>query len=135
MLAAIDSDRNLKFILRYLREIPLVWFAIGLGIAQLGVFASKASSPKHSFTWLRRCAFAASLLVLCAYLAISLDSLRCLMIQQDEANILSISAATLRGLPMYHPPASPSLSYSLMYGPLTFLIYSMTLVAGGVNHF
>src|SRR5476649_2788399 len=104
MLASIDSYRRLNIFLHYLREIPLVWFATGLGIARLGIVISKAFSAEYRFTWLRRCAFAASLFVLCAYLAITLDSLRCLMIQQDEANIISISAATLRGLPMYHPP-------------------------------
>jgi hypothetical protein len=135
MLAPIDSYGKLKLLLHYLREFPLVWFAIGLGIARLGIYTSGAFSVEHRFVWLRRCAFAASLFVLCAYLTIALDSLRCLMIQQDEANIISISAATLRGLPMYHPPLSPNFSYSLMYGPLTFLIYSVALVAGGVNHF
>lgn len=84
---------------------------------------------------MRRCAFAAGVLVLCTYLAITLDSLRCFLIQQGEANIISISAASLRGLPMYHSPFSPNLSYSLMYGPVTFLIYRVALVAGGINHF
>lgn len=135
MLASIDSYGKLKFLLHYLREFPLVWFAIGLGIARLGISISKAFPAEHRLIWLRRCAFSASLLILCAYLTITLDSLRCFMIQQDEANILSISAATLRGLPMYHPPVSPNFSYSLMYGPFTFLIYSVALVAGGANHF
>ena len=130
-----SSYGKLTFLLRYLRELPLAWFALGLGIARVGIFITKAWSPEHRFTWLRRCAIAAGLFVLCAYLTITLDSLRCFLIQQDEANILSISAATLRGLPMYHPPASPDFSYSLMYGPFTFLIYSVALVAGGANHF
>ncbi len=135
MLASIDAYRKLRFLFRYLREIPLAWFVIGLGIARIGIFISRAFSAEHRLLWLRRVAFAAGLFVLCAYLAITLDSLRCFMIQQDEANILSISAATLRGLPMYHPPVSPNFSYSLMYGPFTFLIYSVALVAGGANHF
>ena len=130
-----SSYGKLTFLLRYLRELPLAWFALGLGIARVGIFITKAWSPEHRFTWLRRCAIAAGLFVLCAYLAITLDSVRCFLIQQDEANILSISAATLRGLPMYHPPASPDFSYSLMYGPFTFLIYSVALLAGGANHF
>jgi hypothetical protein len=121
--------------LRYLREVPLAWFVLGLAIARIGVFASKALSTKRRLLWLRLCAFSAGLLVLCTYLAITLDSLRCFLIQQDEANIFSISAATLRGLPMYHPPISPDFSYSLMYGPITFLIYSVSLAMGGVNHF
>jgi hypothetical protein len=57
------------------------------------------------------------------------------MIQGDEANILSISAAGIHGLPMYNPPASPDSTYSLMYGPFTFLIYRLALIAGGVDHF
>jgi len=134
-LDSTSSYGKLTFLLRYLRELPLAWFALGLGIARIGIFVTKAWSPEHRFTWLRRSAMAAGLFVLCAYLTITLDSLRCFLIQQDEANILSISAATLRGLPMYHPPVSPDFSYSLMYGPFTFLIYSVALVAGGLNHF
>ena len=132
---SISSYGRLKSLLHHLREFPLVWFAIGLGFARLGILISNAFSAEHRFIRLRRCAFVASVFVLCAYLTITLDSLRCLMIQQDEANIISISAATLRGLPMYHLPVSPDFSYSLMYGPLTFLIYSVALVAGGVTHF
>lgn len=135
MLASIDSHRKLNLLFHYLRELPLVWFAVGLCIARLGIVICKAFSTNHRSIWLRRSALAASLLVLCVYLAIAFDSLSWFMVQQDEANILSISAATLRGLPMYHPPVSPDFSYSLMYGPFTFLIYSVALVAGGVSHF
>jgi len=135
MLDSIDSYRGVKFVLRYLREVPLAWFVLGVGIAWVGVFLSRAFFAERRFIWLRRCAFAAGLFVLCSYLAITLDSLRCFMIQHDEANLISISAASLRVLPMYHPPASANFSYSLMYGPITFLIYSAALVAGGVNHF
>ncbi len=135
MLDSVDSYRGVKLFLRYLREVPLVWFVLGIGIARVGIFISKAFWGKRRFLWLRRCGFAAGLLVLCTYLAITLESLRCFMIQQDEANIISISAASLRGLPMYHPPASSNFSYSLMYGPFTFLIYRVALVAGGVHHF
>jgi hypothetical protein len=105
MLELVDSYRGLKFVLRYLREVPFAWFVLGAGIAGVGVSLSKALFAKRRFIWLNGCAFAAGLLVLCAYLAITLDSLRCFMIQHDEANILSISAASLRGLPMYHPPS------------------------------
>jgi hypothetical protein len=135
MQSSVDSYNRVKLLLRYLREVPLVWFALGLGIARAAIFISTAFSADRRFIWLRRCAFAAGLFVLCVYLAINLDSLRCFMIQQDEANIISISAASLRGLPMYHPPTSPDFSYSLMYGPFTFLIYRVALVAGGVTHF
>ena len=135
MLGLNDSYRGVKFVLRHLREISLAWFVLGIGIARVGMVIGRAFSAKRHFIWLRRCAFAAGLLVFCTYLAISLDSLHWFMIQQDEANIISISAASLRGLPMYHPPDSTNFSYSLMYGPFTFLIYCVALVAGGVNHF
>ncbi len=135
MLVSTDVYPQGTPLLRYLREVPLAWFVLGLAIAELGVFASKSLSAKRRLLWLRLGALAAGLLVLCTYLVITVDSLRCFLIQQDEANIFSISAATLRGLSMYHPPISPDFSYSLMYGPLTFLIYSVALAMGGVTHF
>ena len=45
------------------------------------------------------------------------------MLWHDEANILSIAGAFLRGEPMYHSLAAPAF-YSLFYGPTTFLVYS-----------
>ena len=125
----------MPFFLRYLRELPLAWFFAGCVFARIGLFLSPTSSPQDRAAWLRRVALAAGLFVLFAYAAIVLYSLRCFMIQLDEANILSISAASLRGLPMYNPPTSPDSSYSIMYGPFTFLIYRIFLMAGGVNHF
>jgi hypothetical protein len=125
----------MQLFLRYLRELPLAWFFAGCLFARIGLFLCPTSSPQHRAAWLRRVPFAAGLFVLFAYLAIVLYSLRCFMIQLDEANILSISAASLRGLPMYNPPASPDSSYSIMYGPTTFFIYRVFLIAGGVNHF
>jgi hypothetical protein len=122
-------------LLRYLREVPLAWFLAGLAIAKLGQLLTQSLSPQRRLRCLRLVALCAGLLVLCLYLAINLDSLRCFLIQQDEANIFSIAGATLRGLPMYHPPVSPDYSYSLMYGPLTFLIYTVALAIGGVTHF
>jgi hypothetical protein len=133
-LMAIPTHKA-QSLLRYLRETPLAWFIAGCFIAWLGIFLSAASSSRRRAVMLRRVAFSAGLFVLLAYLAIMLTSLRCFMIQQDEANILSISAAALRGLPVYNPPASPDSSYSLMYGPVTFLIYSVALAVGGINHF
>ena len=124
----------MQFFLRYLRELPLAWFFLGCLLARIGLFLSP-SSPRDRAAWLRRVALAAGVLVLLAYLAIVLYSLRCFMIQLDEANILSISAAGLRGLPIYNPPTSPDSSYSIMYGPFTFLIYRIFLMVGGVNHF
>ena len=135
MLASIISRDEMKTSLRYLRELPLVWFLVGCSFASIGLFLSSKSSLRNRFVSLRRVAFASGILIVFAYVAITVYSLRCFMIQQDEANILSISAASLHGLPMYHPPISPDFSYSLMYGPLTFLIYSFALLAGGANHF
>ncbi|WP_353065991.1 hypothetical protein RBB77_07085 [Tunturibacter psychrotolerans] len=135
MLLPPTSNNRVLFLAHYIREIPLAWFFAGCLIARLGIFLSSATSPRYGSAVLRRFAFAASLLILFAYLAIVLSSLGCFTIQQDESNILSISAAGLRGLPVYNPPASPDSSYSLMYGPVTFLIYSVVLIAGGVDHF
>ena len=135
MLDSINSYHRGTSLFRSLREVPLAWFILGLAIARVAVLLSKSLSAKRRLRCLRLCAFSAGLLVLCTYLAINLDSLRCFLIQQDEANIFSISAATLRGLPMYHPPVSSDFSYSLMYGPFTFLIYSVALAIGGVTHF
>jgi hypothetical protein len=69
------------------------------------------------------------------YVLITVSSLHCFVMQQDEANILSISAAGVHGLPMYNPPRSPDSTYSLVYGPFTFLLYRLALLAGGVTHF
>jgi hypothetical protein len=135
LLYSTDPYGSAKSLFRDIRECPLAWFAIGLGVAWIGVFLSKCLPAIRRYAWLRSTAFAAGMFVVCAYVAITLDSLRSFMIPQDEANILSISAATLHGLPMYHLPASPDYSYSLMYGPFTFLISCVALVAGGVNHF
>lgn len=135
MFISVISQVEMKTSLRYLRELPLVWFLAGCSIASVGLFLSSTSSPQSRSVLLRRIAFAAGLFVLVAYVAISLYSLGCFMVQQDEANILSISAASLRGLPVYNPPRSPDSSYSLMYGPFVFLIYQLALMAGGVAHF
>jgi hypothetical protein len=135
MLLPPTSNDRVPFLVHYIRETPLAWFFAGCLIARLGIFLSSTTSPRSESAVLRRLAFAASLLILFAYLAIVLFSLGCFTIQQDEANILSISAAGLRGLPIYNAPTSPDSSYSLMYGPGTFLIYSVALIAGGVDHF
>ncbi len=41
MLDSIESYRGVKFVLRYLREVPLAWFIVGVGIARAGVFLSE----------------------------------------------------------------------------------------------
>ncbi len=130
-----DPHGTAKSLFRDIREVPLAWFAIGIGFAGIGAVLTKSLPAVRRYLWLRRAAFVAGLCVLCAYLVVTLDSLRSFMIQLDEANIISIAAASLRGLPMYHPPVSPDFDYALMYGPYTFLIYRLALVAGGVNHF
>lgn len=121
--------------LRYARELPLAWFFVGCLLARIGLFPISTKSPQDRDIYLRRAAFGAGFLVLCIYVLINISSLRCFMIQGDEANILSISAAGIHGLPMYNPPASPDSTYSLMYGPFTFLLYRLALIAGGVDHF
>ncbi len=126
--------RSVTF-LKFLRELPLAWFLAGCLLAGFGLVLLSLGPPRDRSALLRRMAFGAGLLVLFAYLAIVLSSLRCFMMQLDEANILGVSAAALRGLPMYQPPRSPESCYSLMYGPVTFLIYRLALVIGGVEHF
>ncbi|MGA8938387.1 MAG: hypothetical protein WB439_04405 [Acidobacteriaceae bacterium] len=135
MLLSIISHPEMKTSLLYLRELPLVWFLVGCLFASVGLFLSSTSSPRNRFVLLRRIALAAGLLILVAYVTINLYSFCCFTFQQDEANILSISAAALRGLAVYNPPRSLDSSYSLMYGPFTFLIYWVVLIAGGAAHF
>ena len=136
MFVSVISLHDVKTSLHFLRELPLVWFFAGCSLASAGLFfSSSSSSPQSRLVLLRRIAFAAGVLVLVVYVVISLYSLGCFMVQQDEANILSISAASLRGLPVYNPPRTPDSNYSLMYGPFTFLIYRIALILGGVHHF
>ncbi len=52
------------------------------------------------------------------------------MLDTDEANLLSIAAASLHGQPLYHPILSTDVSYSLMYGPVTFFVYRLALLSG-----
>jgi hypothetical protein len=47
MLELVDSYRGLKFVLRYLREVPFAWFVLGAGIAGVGVSLSKALFAKR----------------------------------------------------------------------------------------
>jgi hypothetical protein len=135
LLYLSDSFSGTRSLFRTVREFPLVWFVIGLGLAQLGLLCLKGLNARRRSLWLQRASVAAGVFVLCAYVFISLSSLHSFMIQLDEANIISIAAASLRGLPMYHPPVSPDFDYALMYGPFTFLIYRASLLVGGVHHF
>ena len=134
-LVSTGSYPRVTALLRLARELPLVWFLAGYLLARLSLLLSSLRSPQDRSILLRRVALASGLFVLFTYLAITLCSLRCFMMQLDEANILSISAATFRGLPMYQLPTSPVSSYSLVYGPFTFLIYLAALLMGGVSHF
>lgn len=131
----LDSFGGVRLAFQCAREAALLWFVVGLGVGQVGLLLAKGLGGRHWVFWLRRCAVACGVFAVGTYVVLNLDSLRCFLIQQDEANILSISAATVRGLPMYHPPVSPDFSYSLMYGPVNFLIYAAALMAGGVDRF
>lgn len=134
MISTIDHPHALSG-LRYLREIPLLWFWIGCLMAQMGLVVASPKLELDRYITVRRIAIGAGLLVLGVFACLTLFSLHCFVIQQDEANLLSISAATVHGLPMYNLPRSADSSYSLMYGPLTFLIYRLALLVGGINHF
>ena len=79
-------------------------------------------------------ALAAGLLTLSLFVVLDLLSVRGYMIFADEANILSIAAAWHNKQPMYHPVDSRDLCYSLMYGPLTFLVQVPLLVLGAGNY-
>jgi hypothetical protein len=58
-----------------------------------------------------------------SYVAVNvMNAVRGGMLWHDEANILSISAAFLRGQAMYHAPNAAAY-YSLFYGPVTYLVY------------
>lgn len=47
--------------------------------------------------------------------------------QDDEAAILSVSAAYLHGQPMY-PDANAPMEYSILYGPATFLLFAVPML-------
>ncbi len=49
-----------------------------------------------------------------------------------EANVASVSAILLRGLPLYPDPAS-AVRYTTIYGPMTFLPYSLALRLFGAH--
>jgi len=118
--------------LRVLREAPLVWFLAGASFAVLCVLALRKTEFTRRSVCLRRMATGAGLLTLTIFVALSLYSVRSYMLDgQDEADILSISAASLHGQPMYHAINSPRFSYAMVYGPLTFLTYRAGLLAGG----
>lgn len=57
-------------------------------------------------------------------------SIHTYMLDQDEADILSIAVASWHGQPMYHGTHSQHFTYSMIYGPLTFLVYRFGLLIG-----
>lgn len=129
------STSRLILALRFLREIPLVWFAAGSVLAEICLSVFSGRSLTHRDRLLRSVAFGVGLFVLCMYVILAVVSLHCFMLYLDEANILSIAAAGVHGLPTYDPPRSLNTSYSLMYGPITFLVYRLALIVGGIHHF
>jgi len=116
--------------LRVLRELPLVWFLIGALFAGLCILLLRRTESSWRLVYLRRLAMGAGLLTLAIFVALNLYSIRSYMLDADEADILSIAMASLHGQPMYHAVNSPNFSYSMIYGPLTFLIYRVGLVIG-----
>jgi hypothetical protein len=130
-----NSALAMLFAPNLIRETPLTWFLAGCLLAGISLFAILRRSPLHCFHLLRNLAFLAGSLAFLVYMALSLYSMGCFMLQADEANILAVAASTHHGLPMYYAPGAADTNVSLMYGPVTFLIYRTALVAGGVNHF
>jgi hypothetical protein len=116
---------------RLLREVPLVWLLLGYVVAWgiFSVFLSRLPQARRR-TALYRLAMVAGALVVFAFVALNLYSLRDYVLNPDEANILSIAAASMHGQPMYHDVQSSQYSYAMIYGPLTFLIFQMGLWVG-----
>ena len=117
--------------LRFLRELPLVWFLMGASVAWLAILLlrrSEAGRRVRVVGWLGQ---GSGLVTLGVFVALNACSLWSYMLDIDEADILSISALSTHGKPVYHAINSASLSYSMMYGPLTFLIYHVGLLVGG----
>jgi hypothetical protein len=115
--------------LRFLRELPLVWFLIGSAIAGISLLGMRRGEGGSRAKLVRMLALGAGLLTLGIFIGLNLYSLHSYMLDPDEADILSIAA--LHGQPMYHAVHSATYSYSMMYGPLTFLMYRVGLVVGG----
>jgi hypothetical protein len=134
MLASIIFKRTPPTGWHYVRELPVSWFVAGCLLAGIVLLIGCRYSPEFRSKWLRRIAVGAGVVAALLYLGIGLDSLRCYMLQADEANILGVAAQSFHGA-MYQMPGSPDGSYSLMYGPVTFLVYRTVLMAGGWNHF
>jgi hypothetical protein len=85
--------------------------------------------PIYGLLHLRQIALSTRLLYLCGAFSVAvligLNALnlgRAGFLWHDEPNILSIAAAYLHGQPMYHDRGAGE-TYSLLYGPSTYLIY------------
>jgi hypothetical protein len=118
-------------VLRVLRELPLVWFLIGAAFAWMCEVALRKRALERQALMLRWLALGAGLVTLAIYVGLNVAALHSFVLQNDEADILAIAAASLHGQPVYHSLTSPDFGYSLRYGPMTFLVYRPFLVWGG----
>ena len=91
----------------------------------------RGRDPEWQASLVRRLALGAGLLTLVMYVTLNVSALRCFLLQNDEADILAIAAASLHGQPVYHALTSAEFGYSLRYGPFTFLLYRSLLVMCG----
>jgi len=118
-----------------LKNAPAVPFLLAI-IAFYGVtrylLPVKASEhfPEKRIDLIAGCCGAITCLALIMLLIVNI--LHGTFIWHDEPNILSIAAATAHDQPMYHAVNSPHL-YSLLYGPMTFLVYMPLLWHIGVG--
>jgi hypothetical protein len=92
-------------------------------------FLDHMAVPRRA-TVLRCFALVAGVVTILLFIGFNLQSVRCFMLDIDEANILSIAAASLHGQPVYHPVHALDVSYTYMYGPITFLVYRLLLHLG-----
>lgn len=108
-----------------------MWFLIGAMFAWFCAVVLRGRDPERQAVLVRRLALGAGLLTVGMYAALNVSALRCFLLQNDEADILAIAAASLHGQPVYHALTSAEFGYSLRYGPVTFLLYRALLVMGG----
>lgn len=118
-LASLNLSHSALF--KVGREIPAFGYVFALIL--LGLFWAfiPRSLSKRSRLLLLVSA-TCGLLTLVAFLTLNLVSLHSFLLSDDEANILSIAAATLHHQPAYPSVHSHDFSYGLLYGPLTFLV-------------
>jgi hypothetical protein len=119
------------YLLRVAREFPLLWFLAGSLFACICLYFFSKLAPERRSTLLRRISVTAGFLVLGIFVALTVASLRSYMFDDDEANILSVAAATLHGQPAYHSVTDTNVDYVQRYGPVMYLLYRSLLVLGG----